>query len=312
METKTDFAAQVAANKKALAHAQEIKQTRVGGLGGSDASILHKIGLNGLSALTATDHKRLAIMVGKAMQDDWNGNAYTNAGHAFEEWAENYIEYSSEVHGREKYMSRALARNFKTFAHADYFDGGCVIECKFVQKETKKVIEAYYAQLQWYYLMEARRVTLFHGIGKAEPFEVEETFLCEVERDEKEIEILLAGIATLDAALTDGWEPDVVDKIAVQDTPEIVQEAFGKIKTIRETKKVLEEQEKDVKKVLLEYIEGFNLSGIFEPETKRQIIYTKASETRTFDVTKFAAEHPEIDLSTYYKTSKKAASISYK
>ena len=103
METKTDFAAKVAASEKAQAHAQEIQQTRVGGLGGSDAAILYKVGLNGLSALTATDHKRLAIMVGKAMQDNWNGNAYTNAGHAFEEWSEGHITAGEDNFEREKY-----------------------------------------------------------------------------------------------------------------------------------------------------------------------------------------------------------------
>lgn len=311
METKTDFAAQVAASEKAQAHAQEIKETRVGGLGGSDASILHKIGLNGLSALTATDHKRLAVMVGKVAQDDWGGNAYTNAGHAFEDWAEQYIEIAKGGE-REKYMSNALARNFKTFAHADYFAGGSVVECKFVQKVTNKVIEQYYAQLQWYYLMGAEKVFLFHGVGKAEPFEVEETFLKEVQRDEKEIAILLAGISTLDKALTDGWTPEVVDKVAVYDTPEIVQDAFAKMEAIRETKKALDEQEKDAKKVLLEYVEGFGLSGIVSPETKRQVIYTKESETRTFDVAKLAEIHPEINLEKYYKTTKRAASITFK
>lgn len=315
METKTDFAAQVAASEKAQAHAQEIQQTRVGGLGGSDAAILYKVGLNGLSALTATDHKRLAIMVGKAMQDNWNGNVYTNAGHAFEEWSEGYITAGEDNFEREKYLTQPLARNFKTFAHADFYDANAeaVIECKFVQKETRKVIDAYYAQLQWYYLLGAKRVILFHGTGTADPFEVEETFTVDVERDQKAIEILLAGIATLDAALTDGWEPDVVDKIAVTDTPEIVQQAFAKMEEIKETKKALDEQEKDAKKVLLEYVEGFGLSGIFATDgSKRQAIYTKAGEIKTFDVAKFAAEHPEIDLEKYYKKTKRAASINFK
>lgn len=308
---KNEFAAQVAASEKAQAHAQEIKETRVGGLGGSDAAILHKIGLNGLSALSMTDQKRLAIMVGTLEQSDWNGNAYTNAGHAFEDWSAKYINGEREV-----YMSAELARNFKTFAHADFIDtadsANPVIECKFVQMQTNQVINKYYSQLQWYYLLGAKKVLLFHGTGTAEPFDVEETFLRKIERDEAEIDILRNGIKVLDEALSNGWRPEVADKIAVQEAPALVQEAFEKLEEIKEAKKALDEQEKYAKKVLIEYIEGFELTGIFAPETKRQVIYTKASETRTFDVTKFSAEHPELNLSAYYKVTKRAASITFK
>lgn len=315
METKTDFAAQVAASEKAQEHAQEIQQTRVGGLGGSDAAILYKVGLSGLNALTATDNKRLAIMVGKCVQDNWGGNAYTNAGHAFEEWSEGYITAGNGNFEREKYLTQPLARNFKTFAHADFYDmsNDAVIECKFVQKETRKVIDAYYAQLQWYYLMGAKRVTLLHGTGTADPFEVDEAFLAEVERDQKTIEILLAGIATLDTALTDGWEPDIIDKISVGDTPEIVRDAFAKMKSVKEAKKALEEQEKEAKAVLKEYLEGFGLSGIVADDgSKDQIVYTKEGVTRTFDVAKLEQDFPEIDLNEYWRVSKRAASVTFK
>lgn len=297
--------------ERAQAHAQEIKATRVGGLGGSDAAILHKIGQYGLSALSMTDHKRLAIMLGKIEQSDWSGNEYTNAGHAFEDWSAKYINGEREV-----YMSAELARNFKTFAHADFIDtadnANPVIECKFVQMTTDKVINKYYSQLQWYYLLGAKKVLLFHGIGTAEPFDVEETFLRKIERDDAEIDILRNGIRILDEALSNGWSPEVADKIAVQETPGLVQEAFERLEEIKNKKKVLDDMEKDAKKVLIEYIKGFGLTSIFVPETKRQVVYVRESEVRTFDVAKFAAEHPELDLSAYYKVTKRAASITFK
>lgn len=311
METTNEFAATCAAMERAQAHAQEIKATRVGGLGGSDAAILHKIGQYGLSALSMTDHKRLAIMLGKIEQSDWSGNEYTNAGHAFEDWSAKYINGEREV-----YMSAELARNFKTFAHADFIDtadnANPVIECKFVQMTTDKVINKYYSQLQWYYLLGAKKVLLFHGIGTAEPFDVEETFLRKIERDDAEIDILRNGIRILDEALSNGWSPEVADKIAVQETPGLVQEAFERLEEIKNKKKVLDDMEKDAKKVLIEYIKGFGLTSIFVPETKRQVVYVRESEVRTFDVAKFAAEHPELDLSAYYKVTKRAASITFK
>ena len=53
METKqNDFAAHVAADEAAQAHAQEIQQTRIGGLGGSDAALVLRIAERGLAGLT--------------------------------------------------------------------------------------------------------------------------------------------------------------------------------------------------------------------------------------------------------------------
>ena len=46
------------------AHEEEIKTSRVGGLGGSDAAMVLKIGRNGLQALSNTDVKRLRVMLG--------------------------------------------------------------------------------------------------------------------------------------------------------------------------------------------------------------------------------------------------------
>ena len=315
MEKQNKFAAHVAAREKAQQHAQEIQQTRIGGLGGSDAALILKIGQSGLAALTATDHKRLAVMLGKTELETWAGNAFTNAGHLFEDWAESNLTWGKFGYEREKVLSNALARNFKVFAHADFVtdEGETVIECKFAQKDTEKVINEYWAQLQWYYMLGAQHVVLFHGVGTADPFEVEETFTRSINRDQQTIEILLAGISTLDKALSDGWLPDVADKVTTEDVPEIVQKAFFEMQSIKEQQKTLAEAEKTAKKTLLEYLEAFNLSGIVSTYgSKHQIIYTKASVARTFDVEKFAKAHPEIDLTPFYKETKRASSISFK
>lgn len=315
METKTDFAAQVAASEKEQAHAQEIQQTRVGGLGGSDAAILYKVGLNGLSALTATDHKRLAIMVGKVMQDNWSGNAYTHAGHAFEDYAESHLPLN-DGYEREKYLSRELARNFKTFAHADFVIGdNNVVECKFVQKSTDKVIEQYYAQLQWYYLLGANLVYIYHGVGTAEPFEVEEAVVQAIERDERTIQMLIAGIKILDDALRDGWTPQAPDKIDINDTPEVVRNAFYLLEEVKRQEAELKNRKTEAGKVVQEFIEGYGLTGITADngEKKMQVIYTRASVTKSFDSVTFLKEHPEYnDDPRYWKATERKASITFK
>lgn len=315
MET-TNFEQQIAANEQAQKHAQEIQKTRVGGLGGSDAAIVYKIGLNGMSALTVTDMRRLAVMTGKAEQVDFGGNAHTNAGHLFEDYAEKTLPFGAWGYEREKVLETPLARNFKTFAHADFVTGerhDAVIECKFVQDTTPKVIDKYYAQLQWYYMLGADAVALYHGTGTADPFEVETGELVPVERDQKAIEILLAGIATLDEALARGWEPEACEKIELSNTPEAVQRAFDTLAGVKAKEAELKAMKDEATAVLKEYVEDWGISSIFTTgEIKHQVIYTRASVAMTFDAAKFLKEHPEFDKPEYYKRTKRAASVTFK
>lgn len=307
-----DFEQQVIADERAQKHAQEIKESRIGGLGGSDAAILMKIGKDGLGALTMTDNKRLAIMLGMAEQSDWS-NAYTNAGHAFEDYAEKVLPLGGR-YGREVRLEKQLARNFKTFAHADFvFDGDNVVECKFVQDTTATVLNRYYAQLQWYYVMGAKSVHLYHGSGTAEPFEVMSTETVPVERDETAIKILLAGVKALDEALESGWKPENVEKVAIEQTPAIVQRAFEALASVKAQETELKAKKDEATAVLKEYVEDWGISSIFTTgEIKHQVIYTRASVAMTFDAAKFLKEHPEFDRPEYYKRTKRAASITFK
>lgn len=315
METN-NFEQQIIANEQAQKHAQEIKNTRVGGLGGSDAAIIYKIGLNGMSALTVTDMRRLAVMIGKTEQVDFGGNAYTNAGHMFEDYAENILPFGSFGYEREKVLEVPLALNFKTFAHADFVTGenkNDVIECKFVQDTTASTISKYYAQLQWYYMLGASTVTLYHGTGTADPFEVETGELVPIERDETAINTLLAGIKTLDEALTKGWEPDACEKIELSNTPEAVQRAFDALASVKAQEAELKAKKDEATAVLKEYVEDWGISSIFTTgEIKHQVIYTRASVAMTFDAAKFLKEHPEFDKPEYYKRTKRAASVTFK
>lgn len=312
METN-NFQAAIAANEAAQAHALEIQQTRIGGLGGSDAAIVYKIGERGLAALTATDMKRLAIMTGKQEQDNWGGNAYTNAGHAFEDWAEKVLPIGAN-YKREKLLTQPLARNFKTFAHADFvLCDGEVVECKFVQDTTAKVIDKYYAQLQWYYLLGAPTVTLYHGQGTADPFEVHEAELASIQRDETAIEILLNGIRILDEALANGWQPTAQDKIAYADTPEMVQRAFDKLQEIKAKKAELDAVEAEAKSVIKIYLEDWSLTGIVAAgDVRHTAVYNKPQTKMTFNAEKFLQEHPEFDRPEYYKKSTVKSSVTFK
>lgn len=317
METKTDFAAQVAASEKAQAHAQEIQQTRVGGLGGSDAAMVLRIAERGLAGLTATDIRRLCVMIGTAEQVQFE-TSHTNAGHAFEEYAEQVLPFGGGSYEREKYMTKPLADQFKTFAHADFafvdVSGLNIVECKYVQKQTAKVIETYFAQLQWYYMLGAQKVFLYHGTGAVDPFCVEECVLVPVERNEQTVEMLLHGIKILNDSLREGWTPQVPDKMNVSDAAELVQKAFAEMQAVKAEEAALKERKDKAAETLKEWCEAFSLTGLYNVgEEKHQIIYNRATVGKTFDSAKFLAEHPEYkDAHEYWKETSRAASVTFK
>lgn len=315
---ETSFAAQVVANEAAKAHALEIQQTRVGGLGGSDAALVLRVATKGLAGLTATDLKRLCVMLGTSEQEDFGGNAYTNAGHAFEDFAEQNLPFSSVTgYEREKVMAAKLALNFKTFAHADFVTGKerlDVVECKFVQQNTAKVAAKYWPQLQWYYMLGAKSVTLYHGVGNVEPFEVLEGTLEKIERDQETIDLLLQGIKLLDDALTSGWRPEPQEKEVVSNAPDIVRKAFEAMADIKEREKAIAAEKAEASKVLKEYCEGWGFTGILADDgSKRQVIYTKGGVSKTFDAAAFLKDHPEYqNHPEYWKTTKRSSSVSFK
>ena len=317
---QNNFEQQVAAMQNAQEHAQEIKNTRVGGLGGSDAAILMKIGEYGLAALTMTDNKRLATMLGLSEQNDWGGNAYTNAGHMFEDYAERVLPFNAN-YKREEFIERKLALSFKTFAHADFTERNdenglerlTVVECKFVQNTTANTISKYYAQLQWYYLLGADTVVLYHGTGTVDPFEVHECEAVQVERDEVAIKTLLNGIEILDKAIRDGWKPENVEKVDIEDTPKPIQNAFARWQEIKVKKAELEIAEKEASAEVKEYLEDFGFTGIVaKGEVKHQVIYKRGGTSFSFDSAKFLQEHPEFDKPEYYKKTTTKSSVTFK
>lgn len=317
MAKQNDFAAVVAANNEAQNHAQEIQRTRVGGLGGSDAAMVLRIAERGLAGLTATDIRRLCVMIGTAEQVQFE-TPHTNAGHAFEEYAEQVLPFGGGSYEREKYITKPLADQFKTFAHADFafvdVSGLNIIECKYVQKQTAKVIETYFAQLQWYYMLGAQKVFLYHGTGAVDPFCVEECVLVPVECNEQTVEMLLHGIKILNDALREGWTPQVPDKMNVSDAAELVQKAFVEMQAVKAEEAALKERKDKAAETLKEWCEAFSLTGLYNVgEEKHQIIYKRATVGKTFDSAKFLAEHPEYkDAHEYWKETSCAASVTFK
>lgn len=298
---ETEFMAFAAQNAAAEQHAEEIRATRVGGLGGSDAALVLKIGQSGLSALNNTDLKRLAVMLGTEEQEEWAGNAYTNAGHRFEDYMAAKLlkdPHDGECkYAREERVEQRLAVNFKTFAHADFIttNGATVLECKYVTKtkDTEKVAQTYAAQLQWYYMLGVRKVVLVHGWGTVEDtqkgteFHPEGVELREIERNDSMIEQLTAGIKLLDTALQYGWRPTVLEKMDKEQTPSAVQSAYEELARAKRMAVEAKELEQGAKDVLMDYMVGFGCQSIADAENGTRVQFVKAKQTQRFDLETF-------------------------
>ena len=281
----------------AKAHAEEIKTSRVGGLGGSDAAMVLKIGRNGLQSLCNTDVKRLRVMLGIDEPCNFGGNAATEAGHAFEDYIAERLRLIYPMgYVREEKMIGEDFGAFKTFAHADFLTASRkVIECKFVQDTTQNVLAKYYAQLQWYYYLGADCVTLCHGVGDVEPFNVADYTFLDVPRDESAIEAIRSGLRLILEYCQNeqaGSAPVEVDMQAKQ--RKLVRKYFTRKRKVDAMTAEMEQ----IKAELQSEMETGNIakvSGALDSNNTAVVIFRKGSTRRTLDTTKALARYPELN-----------------
>lgn len=296
----------------AKAHAEEIKTSRIGGLGGSDAAMVLKIGRNGLQSLCNTDVKRLRVMLGLDEPCNFGGNAATEAGHAFEDYiAERLKMIYPQGYIREAKMIGKDFGAFKTFAHADFLTASRkVIECKFVQNTTQEVLGKYYAQLQWYYYLGADCVTLCHGVGGVEPFEVVDYTFLDVPRDDNAVEAIRNGLRLiLDYCQNEqaGNAPVEVDMQAKQ------RKLVRKYLTRKRKVDAMTAEMEQIKAELQEFMEQNNIakiSGAIDEFAHAVVTFRKGSTRRTLDTTKALARYPELnEQGDLWKTTTSKSSL---
>ncbi len=277
---------------------REIVETRKGGFGGSDAKMFYKVGLKGLSALSDTDKRRIAVALGQAEYIEIPATEAMEAGNRFEQFVGN--EYYKELENNFKLeLLKGKPRNFSVFAHADFYDTkkNFVVEAKYTSTDIDTTISDYMPQLQWYYLLGVDRVFIIKGYQN-EVFELwDEKF---IERDDKFIEILRNGISLID---------DFCDTFIYQEKDEWTtfdlmphEQAAAEVmfNYLSQIKKMEEEVEKQ-KAIMLDLMlkngvkslksDGYTLTVV--PESIRS----------TFDKAKLLKEHPEINESDYLKSS---------
>jgi len=285
-------------------HKQEIEVTRVGGFGGSDANLFYRVGLRGLSALNNTDKKRIRVAKGIDEYKSIQMNDAMQRGHDFEDFYE--MSESTSLMNREVLFSADLAKNFKTFFHADFSDKYYVYELKCVQNPDN-VEKDYEAQLQWQAMISGMKVCLV-VCDSAKRFE-DYNEPIEIVRDENVISILKNGIRlidenweTLDLNVGEEWSDS--DLMPFEKNDIAVFTSY--LQRIQELEKLAEESKAKV----FQFMKDNNIKSL--KSDSYTVTFIPESTTATLDKKKLFAEHPEIEEWNYLKTSPKKAYITVK
>ena len=282
---------------------QEIIDSRKGGFGGSDADMFMRVGLNGLSALTDTDKKRIAVALGQIEYVPIQPTEAMERGNDFEDYvAKCLLSYQASDWQREVVIEKQLARNFRTFAHADFYfeEFNSVIETKCTSGTLEEAIERYMPQLQWYYLLGVYEVYLWKGDQKKK-FDFETIEDVEIERNEQLIQRLENGIKLIDD-FCENFKYVEKDEWTIFDLLPHEQKAAEVMFNYLSTIKKMEDEVEKQKQMLLDVMTKNNVKSLRHDD----YIVTVVPEgvRSTFDKKKLLAEHPEINEADYLKTSK--------
>lgn len=292
-------------------HDEEIRATRVGGFGGSDAAMVLSIAkaIEEGDNLTTTQKHRLNQLKGIEQVPQFS-NEDTESGHRFEEevaatlnssWSRESVIYDERGD---------IYENFRIFAHADFYwpIAGSVKECKWTRTlDIDGLRERYQPQLQWYYMLGAEAVSLAYCIVNAESGE-EERGSVDVPRDDNMIDGLRAALrlidlqfGSLDTTITEFDDTDIPDNIRQEIL--IMRELSSKIKGLEEAR----DQHRASVQEWMESKKATKAAGWWGSVT-----YTCASERKDFDKKSFAKDHPDLLAAYSQKVTKKAAYITAK
>lgn len=290
-------------------HEQEIRNTRVGGFGGSDAAILVAIAekIKSGQPLTTTQKHRIRVAKGIETSPPPFTSPEIEAGRALENEVAAEIEskgWTREVYCSPKPNQMNEPVNFKIFAHADFMalDSDWVKECKWSRKFDHKGLEKEYRwQLQWYYMLGAYGVSLVSDTADGRK-------VGDIKRNDKDVETLRNAVAVLDAAW-DKLELTITEK-SCDELPPKVAALVAEIETITKTMAQEEEMLNAMKAELLTYMDGNDLNSVWSDTAS--VTYTAPSSSVAFDVKKFEKDHADLFAAYRTKLTKKAGYLTVK
>lgn len=290
-------------------HIEEIKATRVGGFGGSDAAMVLAMAeriASGEPLTTAQKHRMLQLK-GLETRPDFD-SPEIQAGRAFEDEVAKQLEPMGW--DRETYMqpnpnsSAAVRQHFEVFAHADFWNPltNTVTECKWSRKYSHEGLEKQYAaQLQWYYLLGADAVCLTSDTADG----IKTT---DVARDLAAVGSLAAALEIIDEAFPD-LDLSIIEKRCDELPPKIAA-LMKDIETMTKLMAQDEEMLKAKKAELLAYMDGNNLNKVTTDTSS--VTYTAPSSSIGFDAKKFEKDHPDLFAAYRTKITKKSGYLTVK
>lgn len=290
-------------------HNEEIKATRVGGFGGSDAAMVLAMAerITAGEPLTTAQKHRMLQLKGLETRPDFD-SPEIQAGRAFEDDVAKQLEAMGW--DRETYMqpnpnsSPAVRQHFKVFAHADFWNPhtNTVTECKWSRKFNHDGLgKQYQAQLQWYYMLGADAVCLTSDTADGRK-------TTDVARDDKMVELLKMSLETIDEAF-----PRLDLAITEKSCDELPPEVAALMKDIETMTKLMaqdEEMLREKKAELLAYMDGNNLNKV--TTATASMTYTAPSSSIGFDAKKFEKDHPDLFAAYRTKITKKSGYLTVK
>ena len=290
-------------------HNEEIRATRVGGFGGSDAAMVLEIAdrIKGGQQLTTTQKHRLLQLKGLETRPDFD-SPEIQAGRAFEDEVAKRLKKADW--DRETFLqplpntTMAVRKNFRVFAHADFYNPktNTVTECKWSRKFNHDGLKKQYqAQLQWYYMLGADAVCLCSDTADGRK-------TTDILRDDKMVELLKMSLETIDEVF-----PNIDLTIREQgcdELPPMVAALVAEIETITKTMAQEEETLKAKKAELLTYMDGHDLTKVWS--NTASVTYTAPSTSLGFDAKKFEKDHADLYAAYRTKITKKAGFLTVK
>lgn len=314
-------------------HKQEIINTRVGCLGGSDAKML--LGIANLGSVPASAVKRLAVCKGLTPQP-----TFTNQAMEFGNYIEDYVFNMLHTNDARWQSNPCLTsekysrRNVKCIDHVDFFLQDdekkeiLIGECKATRYSYMQTRNEYDAQLQHHYLLGSElakklggykvKVVLAHyctdGIDLDAPFEFDEQRLTvkpvRLSKSSYDLSKAMDIVDQYLEGLTEYYEESVDGEFL----PTKVKEEFDAVTNMLAEIKAREAKVDDFKKRLTAFM---GEKGVKKISTDSwSITYVAPSEAVSFDSKAFlqdySTEHPHKYrklVKTYEKRQKRAASV---
>lgn len=290
-------------------HNEEIRATRVGGFGGSDAAMVLAMAerIRAGQPLTTAQKHRILQLKGLETRPNFD-SLEIQAGRAFEDVVAKELEKAGW--DREAFLTpnpntkAAATVNFRVFAHADFWNPktNTVTECKWSRKFNHEGLKKQYAaQLQWYYMLGADAVCLCSDTADGRK-------TTDVARDDMTVELLKMSIETIDEYFQ-ALDLTIREK-SCDELPPMVARLIAEIEAITKTMAQEEETLKEKKAELLRYMEGNDLTKVWS--NTASMTYTAPSSSLGFDAKKFEKDHADLFAAYRTKLTKKDGYLTVK